>query len=98
MGAISDIIAFLVIAHSLQRGKWIKNWHWQYTREQKANLIHSESRSKLLEANPQTNQEVMSQSSVAGKLARDSITRRNAKSQTIGPLLPSLIVARTQSF
>jgi hypothetical protein len=33
------------------------------------------------------------QSSPAGRPARDSVTRRNAKSQTMGPLLPSLITA-----
>ena len=32
-----------------------------------------------------------------GKFARDSIRRRKAKSQTIGPLLPSLIVAVVQA-
>src|SRR5215207_11225015 len=40
---------------------------------------------------------MISHTRAPGKPARHSVTRTNAKSQTIGPLLPSLTVPRTQA-
>ena len=61
MREISGIISFLVILHPVQ-GSWnVKSRFWQYTHQQKPDLVNSQSRSLFLEMDPQTNQEVMSQ-------------------------------------
>src|SRR4030067_22299 len=61
MRDISDMIAFLVIAHHAQSGGSIEGRFWQNTGEQQPNLIHRQSGRFVFELYSQPNQEVMSQ-------------------------------------
>ena len=60
MGAISDEISFLVVADMLQGSRNVKDGCRQDTGTQKPDLVEPESRSKLLKADSQANQEMMS--------------------------------------
>jgi hypothetical protein len=54
-------IALLVVLHPAQGSRNIEGWSWQNTGQQESNLIDSQSGSLILETDPQTDQEIMSQ-------------------------------------
>src|SRR5271157_5590510 len=61
MREISDIIPLLIILNPAQGSGSIKGRFWENTGKQKADLIKGQSWSLILETDPQTDQEVMSQ-------------------------------------
>jgi len=60
MRVISDEISFLVVADRLQGSRNVKDRCRKDTGTQKPDLVEPESRSKLLKADSQANQEMMS--------------------------------------
>src|SRR5688572_13351461 len=61
MREISDMIAFLIVAHQAQSGWGIENRFGQNAGEQEPDLINGQSRGDVLEFHSQTDQEMMSQ-------------------------------------
>ena len=74
MRAISDEISSLVVADTLQGSRNVKNGCRQDTGKQKPDLVEHESRSKLLKADSQANQEMMNKKDEEHMMAPTQLT------------------------